>query len=1434
MASGRKRDPKGPGSRSAILLLLVLPALALVSLAVSQPPTATTDPASSIGTSTATLNGTVDANGYSSTVTFEYGLDTSYGTTVTADQSPVGGDVETPVSKAITGLSSNTTYHYRVVATSTKGTTYGLDEVFITSSPNMPTVTTDAVTAIGQSTANSGGDVTSQGSAPVTARGVCWSTSANPTTTDALTSDGSGTGSFTSSLTGLTASTSYYVRAYATNSYGTAYGNNEPFTTLPPPPTATTDAATAVGATSATLNGTVNPNGDSTAVTFEYGVDTSYGTTATADQSPLTGASDTPVSKAITGLTTGVTYHYRVAAQNAGGTTYGADRTFTAGSGPPTATTGAASGVMATGATLNGTVNAKNSSTVVTFEYGPTMAYGAIVAANPSTVTGNTDTPVSQGVTGLTAKTTYHHRVVATNAGGTICGADMTFTTLPLAPAATTGAASGVAATGATLNGTVNANDDSTTVTFEYGPTPAYGTTVTADQSPVSGAADTPVSKALTGLTTGVTYHYRVMATNAGGTTVGADMTFTTGPGPPTATTNAASNVTATGATLNGTVNANNSSTAVTFEYGPTVAYGTTVTADQSPVTGSTATAVSKAVTGLPANMTYHYRVVATSAGGTTYCADMTFTTGSLPPTATTGAASSVTATGATLNGTVNAHNDSTTVTFHYGPTIAYGMTVTADHSPITGDLDTPVSKDITGLTTGTTYHYRIAAQNGTGTRYGADMTFTPRDSDPPGVTSVAPTSLADTDVGSVTVEITFDEPMDTGMNPSPTITGLATDPYTITGNAWSNGDRTWSGTFVFHDDGEEATGTYAISGFADVHGNAMDADSSNTVDVDTENPAFESFTINGGTVDAACEVTLAFQTRVEDTRGITAGSVSVVEGSVPTGNATLGTITIATQTQDGPKAVDVTGTIALSDLTGCPAQVSLMLEATDDAGNVTQEIATSGNVTDVTVPVIYDLVVAQHVVVNDSCETNVPFSATITDNCCVTPGGITVTATNPTGNLTIDFSQATDVTLTQNGSDRVDISGVVPVRCVTGCPAIVQVTVTADDCCGNMVSLASKADANDPNETGYVLDETKPIPRDDPRQDMVMDESAIIDPLVEVRRDEFGVHRLVLRENTPVRIDVVANDADNCSCGDPAHPFAACGVCPGCCGTMLVHEIVTSPAYGTATIEGAAGDCAGGSVIRFAPDRSYVGPDEFTYRTRDMCGNLSDVVSTVYLQTVAEVAMEDVFVTGCSGEPVEFTVTATDLWVDANPEAIPFGFSLVSGPSHGALIGDLADIGLTPPSRIVVVGTAVPTLDFTETAQVTLHYVSVDGFVGRDAILVRFADPFGNETTARVDLAVGACDGIGRPEIEVANGEVLRIIAPGGSILSASSVLLVGLADGLECPEALSVSFDDAIGGFVLSVDTGALSPDEYFLSIPLGDDRMAEVTLVVEEEAP
>jgi hypothetical protein len=204
--------------------------------------------------------------------------------------------------------------------------------------------------------------------------------------------------------------------------------------------------------------------------------------------------------------------------------------TFTTGGGAPSATTVAATNVQALTATLNGTVNANDVSTTVTFEYGLTTSYGSTATAIESPVTGTSATSVSANLSGLTpGAITYHFRVKAVNALGTVYGDDFSFTTLGQVPYARIKAATNVLSASATLNGTVNAYDLSTTVVFEYGLTTSYGSTATAAQSPVSGNTNLSVSSDISGLSPATTYYYRIKADNALGTTYSNGASLTTG-----------------------------------------------------------------------------------------------------------------------------------------------------------------------------------------------------------------------------------------------------------------------------------------------------------------------------------------------------------------------------------------------------------------------------------------------------------------------------------------------------------------------------------------------------------------------------------------------------------------------------------------------------------------------------------------------------------------------------------------------------------------------------------------------------------------------------------------------------------------------------------------------------------------------------------------
>ncbi|MCX6301008.1 MAG: DUF1566 domain-containing protein [Bacteroidia bacterium] len=297
----------------------------------TQSPTVYAGNVTDITMTTASLNGEVTSDGGETTT--KRGLCWSSAANPTISNcidTTINGSGKGIFTGKMTALNAGLQYFVRTYATNSKGTSYSsTDIVFKTHA--LPTVTTTAISNITNTSASSGGEVTDDGGANITARGVCWSTTTIPTVAvTTKTTDGTGAGVFTSAIIALTASTTYYVRAYATNSEGTGYGNEISFATIAlNPPLATTTAATLITNTTTTLNGTVNANGQNTIVSFEYGLTISYGQFITATQSPVSGTSNTTVNSNITGLTEGTTYHFRVKAESAGGTVYGNDVTLT-------------------------------------------------------------------------------------------------------------------------------------------------------------------------------------------------------------------------------------------------------------------------------------------------------------------------------------------------------------------------------------------------------------------------------------------------------------------------------------------------------------------------------------------------------------------------------------------------------------------------------------------------------------------------------------------------------------------------------------------------------------------------------------------------------------------------------------------------------------------------------------------------------------------------------------------------------------------------------------------------------------------------------------------------------------------------------------------------------------------------------------------------
>ena len=194
-------------------------------------PTVTTNPPTTVMETSATINGNVASTGGATVTARGFCWSTSPNPTLSDDHS-TNGSGPGSFSYTITDLVPTTTYYVRAYATNSVGTAYGNEHTFTTQAITIPTVTTNQPTNVTETSATFSGNVTSTGGATVTARGFCWSTSPNPTLDDTYSTNGSGTGSFSYIITDLVPTTTYYVRAYATNSAGTGYGAERSFTTL--------------------------------------------------------------------------------------------------------------------------------------------------------------------------------------------------------------------------------------------------------------------------------------------------------------------------------------------------------------------------------------------------------------------------------------------------------------------------------------------------------------------------------------------------------------------------------------------------------------------------------------------------------------------------------------------------------------------------------------------------------------------------------------------------------------------------------------------------------------------------------------------------------------------------------------------------------------------------------------------------------------------------------------------------------------------------------------------------------------------------------------------------------------------------------------------------------------------------------------------------
>lgn len=628
----------------------------------------------------------------------------------------------------LTNLEPGTSYYFKAYLSNGTETVYGEERNFTTVSASIPTITTTAITSINTTSANSGGNITSDGGAPVTARGVCWSTAANPTIAGNKTIDGTGTGIFTSSLTGLTAMTTYHVRAYATNSIGTAYGSDVTFTTQTiVVPTVTTTSVSAITTTTATSGGNVSDGGGATVTA--RGVCWSATANPTITDTKTSDGTGTGIfTSNLTGLIPATTYHIRAYATNSTGTAYGSDISFTSTAIViPTVTTTAVSAIATSTATSGGNVTSDGGASVT--------AKGVCwsTTSNPTITDTKTSNGTGTGVfsssmTGLTAATTYHVRAYATNSIGTAYGTDVIFTTNALGiPTLTTTAASAITTTTASSGGNITADGGAAITARGVCWSVTINPTVT-DSKTSNGSGTGSFTSSLTGLTPATVYHLRAYATNSVGTAYGSDITFTTGTmNVPTVSTTAASAISGTTATCGGNVTSDGGATIT--ERG--ICYSTSA----SPTTGSSKLAIgsgtgtfSGTISGLLTYTKYYVRAYAINSIGTAYGNEVNFTTISGgTPSVSTKDVTNILETTAIAGGIVL--TDGGASVSERGVCFGTATNPTIYDSKITGGTGTgSFSTPLNILVPNVTYNVRAYAINSNGTAYGENKTFTTLD----------------------------------------------------------------------------------------------------------------------------------------------------------------------------------------------------------------------------------------------------------------------------------------------------------------------------------------------------------------------------------------------------------------------------------------------------------------------------------------------------------------------------------------------------------------------------------------------------------------------------------------------------------------------------------------------------------------------------------
>ena len=391
-------------------------------------------------------------------------------------------------------------------------------------------VTTSTMSYVGVNSAVGGGNVTSDGGGSILARGVCWSTSNPPYVTDSHTNEGTAVGAFNSNISGLNPGTTYYLRAYVTNSVGTAYGSVVNFTTenggTPVLPTVTTGSVTDILPYTATFHGNVVYNGGTALMARGFVYGPAHNPTL-EDNFTVDGITQGTFSSTVTNLSATMTYYVRAYATNSVGTVYGEEVSFVSSTTPPAVTTNEVTSISYTSAACGGDVPFSGGAAVSA----KGLCYGLTEhpTINDNVIPGGAGVGSFIGnLTGLIANTTYYVRAYATNSVGTNYGEERVFSTLSYAiPTVTAVAPTDITYYTFTCGGNVT-DEGSYPVTsrgicYSTAPMPTL-----ADNYESLGSGTGTFSTTIFGLSPSTTYYIRAYAINQVGMSYSEQMTVTT------------------------------------------------------------------------------------------------------------------------------------------------------------------------------------------------------------------------------------------------------------------------------------------------------------------------------------------------------------------------------------------------------------------------------------------------------------------------------------------------------------------------------------------------------------------------------------------------------------------------------------------------------------------------------------------------------------------------------------------------------------------------------------------------------------------------------------------------------------------------------------------------------------------------------------------